>query len=77
VISEMLAVITRQQSEMIVMAASAAMWQTRAEMLADQLDQAQRALQAPQPEPVPTEPTPVVEAVSAPAVRPWWRFWGG
>lgn len=32
-------------------------------------------IEAPQPEPAPTEPTPVVEVVSEPAVRPWWRFW--
>ncbi len=53
----------------------AAMWQGRAETLADQLDQAQRAYQAPKPEPVTVEPTPAVEATPAPAVRPWWRFW--
>ena len=54
---------------------AAAMWQARAEMLAAQLDQAQLALEAPKAEPVATEPTPAIEAVSAPAVRPWWRFW--
>jgi excisionase family DNA binding protein len=53
----------------------AAMWQARAETLADQLDQAQRAYQAPKPAPVAVEPTPAVEATPAPAVRPWWRFW--
>jgi len=35
------------------------------------------SLQSPQPEPMPAEPAPVVEAVSAPAVRPWWRRWLG
>jgi excisionase family DNA binding protein len=55
----------------------AAMWQARAETLADQLDQAQRAYQAPKPETVTVEPTPEMEAVSAPAPRPWWRWWFG
>ena len=32
--------------------------------------------QAPQPEPMPTEPTPAVEAMLEPARRAWWRrFW--
>ena len=37
----------------------------------------QLALQAPQPEPMPTEPAPIVEAVSVPATRRWWRRWLG
>ncbi len=32
-------------------------------------------LEAPKPEPETVEPTPEPEAVSEPAVRPWWRFW--
>jgi len=63
------------QVELIAKAEAAAMWQARAEMLASQLDQVQLALEAPKAELVATASTPAAEAVSAPAVRPWWRFW--
>ena len=34
-------------------------------------------IEAPKPGPTTVEPPPAAEAVSAPAVRPWWRRWLG
>jgi hypothetical protein len=64
---------TKLQAELVAKAEAAAVWQARAEFLAGQLEQAQRALEAPKAEPAATEPTPATETVSEPATRPWWR----
>ena len=75
-VEDVLRLVREVQADAMSKAESAAMWQARAEMLAAQLDQAQLALEAPKAEPVATEPTPAIEAVSEPVTRPWWRrFW--
>jgi hypothetical protein len=61
-------------------AATAAMWQARAEMLADQLAQAQRALPTPQERPQigPTDASPAETTqtpVRTPQRAPWWMPW--
>jgi hypothetical protein len=61
------------QAELVAKAEAAAMWQARAEFLAGQLEQAQRALEAPKAGPAASEPAPDFEAASGPATRRWWR----
>jgi anti-sigma factor RsiW len=51
------------------LSATAAMWQTRAQML----DERVRALEAPKPEPAPDPfPAPIPPTPNA---APWWRRW--
>ena len=83
---ELVRLVAQLQGDVVAKAEAAAMWQTRAELLAIQLQQAQetiRALQAPR-EPTPAEIAPehaadglAVEMPQAPPrpERPWWRFW--
>ena len=70
-LAELVALVERQQERIVELATRLAVAEAEIERLAT------AALQAPQPEPMPTEPTPAVEATAAPAVRRWWRFWGG
>jgi excisionase family DNA binding protein len=65
------------KAELVAKAEAAAMWQARAEFLAGQLEQAQRALEAPKAETVNVEPAAADEATPAPATRRWWRRWFG
>jgi hypothetical protein len=81
-----LELLKRAQAEVVAEAEAEAMWQTRAELLAIQLQQTQErilALEAPR-EPTPVE-TPSGEPTNGPPVeisrscprsrRAWWRFW--
>ena len=73
---ELIGLVRDLQADVMARTEAAAMWQARAEMLTAQLDQAQLALEAPMPEPMPTEPAPAAEAMLEPARRAWWRrFW--
>lgn len=83
-LSELVHLVAKLQADVVSKAEAAAMWQARAEMLAAQLEQAQRALPAPQP-PQPAQDAPRGDSVaprypeasvSATALRrPWWMFW--
>ena len=80
---EALRLVRELQQQNVELAGAAGMWQARAEFLAGQVDQLQRALEAPrQPEPAPgftganSDGTPVEPArPSTKPKRPWWRFW--
>ena len=78
---ELVTLLRDTQAELLRKAEAAAMWQARAELLASQLEQAQRALAAPR-EPLPEAPEhsavgPAGGTTQQPAERqrPWWRFW--
>jgi hypothetical protein len=73
-VSELVGLVDRLQRENRDMAGLVGSLQARLHMVEEQL---QLALEAPKEEPVAVEPTPAAEAVSAPAVRPWWRRWFG
>jgi len=79
-LTELVSLVRDTQAQLLQATAAAAMWQARAEHLASQLEQAQRAL----PEPVSSgrpqtsdseglsvEPTQTLS--EAPRARPWWR----
>ena len=70
-LAELVALVERQQGRIVELASRLAVAEAEIERLAI------TALQAPQPEPVATEPTPAIEAVSKPVTRPWWRRWLG
>ena len=76
-VPELVGLVDRRQRENRDMAGLIGSLQTRMDVLLAQLDQAQRALEAPKPEPMDAEPAPEPEAPPAPATRPWWRRWFG
>lgn len=76
--------LTDTQAELVRKAEAAAMWQARAEHLASQVEQLQRALPAPSPERpfsgdsehAASEPTQTPsERRNGRNGRSWWRFW--
>ena len=73
--TDFLLLIGKLHEEAAVARETAAMWQARAEFLAGQLADAQRALEAPKSETVP-EPTPTTEATSRPPTSLWARLTG-
>ena len=78
---ELVQLVSKLQADVVAKAEAAAMWQARAEVLASQLEQAQRALEAPkEPDPSPgfTGSPPAngtVEVAQEPPKRKRWRWW--
>jgi hypothetical protein len=84
-LAELVSLVRDTQTQLLQATAAAAMWQTRAEMLASQVERLQLALEAPK-EPVSQERSQTVDsdAVSIEPTqtpsethngRPWWRLW--
>ena len=81
-LAELVSLVRDTQAQLLQATAAAAMWQTRAEMLASQLEQAQRALPAPTTaETAPGSPSAngAVAPTQTPAEvskrTPWWAPW--
>jgi len=68
---EALHLVERQQQTIMELAGRVGFLQSELGQARDRI----LALEAPKPEPVTVEPTPVVEATPAPATRRWWRRW--
>jgi len=70
-LSALVALIERQQAQLLERTEAAAMWQARARMLEERV----LALEAPRPEPEPA-PDPFPAPIpSTPNAAPWWRRW--
>lgn len=83
-LTEVVSLLRDTQAQLLQATAAASMWQTRAQHLGEQLEQAQRALPGPTPQERPISSDsegPVVEMTqqassSPPRARPpWWRLW--
>jgi len=73
--SELVNLVDKLQHEKAELAAQNGFLQARLQLLQDQLERAQLALEAPKPEPVTVEPTPELEAAPEGEAKPWWKFW--
>ncbi len=77
-ISSLVALVEKLNEQLVQKSEAAAMWQTRATVLAEQIDALRDQLALPAPTepsapPVETPPTVVVSPVADPAQLPWWK----
>jgi hypothetical protein len=72
---ELVSLVDRLQRENRDMAGLIGSLQTRVEVLSGQLEQTQRALEAPKGEQTTPGPSAAVEPATEAQTRPWWRRW--